>query len=91
MEYMNNIKSITKSQLITELAEFSDDAEIVISIGAKSYPIDCVISGSGKVFLESNVPLGRPQKYQTNEDRQTARREQNNRANAKRRTKLDSK
>jgi hypothetical protein len=85
MEYMNTIKSITKAQLLTELAKYSDIVEIVISIGANTYPIDCVISGSGKVYLESNLQLGRPPKYESDEERKKARREQFKTANDKRR------
>ena len=48
------IKSITKNELLRELEPFIGDAEIVINIGTENYPIDCVISGGGKIFLESN-------------------------------------
>ena len=87
MEYMNHTKSITKAQLIEELKIFADEIEIFINIGKKDYPIDCVISGSGKIHLESNIQLGRPEKYKSDEARRAARLEQFRKSNEKRRAK----
>jgi len=55
---MKNSETLTKIQLIRELDRFADNAPIKISVGARSYPISCVISGGSlkdgwAVFLET--------------------------------------
>lgn len=49
------MKSITKSQLLAELAPFSDDAEVKISVGAAQYPVQTVISGNNAIWLEAEI------------------------------------
>jgi hypothetical protein len=86
-------QTITKAQLIKELEGYTDDAPILVSVGKKSYPINCVLSGSTvdeadeffyAVFLETPIEIGRPEKYPSEEERHKARLEQWRKANAKR-------
>ena len=88
MEYMNNIKHITKAQLIAEIEPFADDTPIIIAINAKNYAVDTVITGNGNIYLESSaIRIGRPKLHQTPEQQREAYLAKCQRANAKRRKK----
>lgn len=80
----NNINTITKKQLIDELERYDDDAPILLNVKSRNYPINCVISGGGGVYLEADLPLGRPG-YATEAERRAARLASYRKANARRR------
>jgi hypothetical protein len=89
---MADKRTITLGEFRAETSNLPDEMPVLINIGTRNYAVDCVITGSGNLYLEcSSVKFGRPVKYTTAEARDEAMREQNKRKNENRRKKAAGK